>query len=335
MGVLLGLALAACNIGKGGGALTPDGDGPEDGDVVVEDGDGVPVDGDQPDGDTPPDGDEERIVECIGACSATDPVVCAGPDLCVCRESVLSLENCQQTCERYDLGDSRGCAFVTENQRFECRCTRSPVPCVADIIVSELPFTHTGNTRGREDAFGLAPSCFDWAVPGPDYVYRLDVVSGQRLRIALTPLDLTYDPALVLALSCSTHAECLDGRDRGWSGAMEELTYTVMRTRPLWIVVDSGYQPDASESSGQYQLEIVDISAVDGDGDEDGDLDLDEESDQDADEDDDLDWDADPEDDTESDLEGDSELEEDGDLDDDLLIDGDTDTDAELEAEQA
>jgi hypothetical protein len=336
--LIVALAWAGCSsAGHSNGGTDGDLDDAADGDIITVDGDTIVADGDvvTEDGDSvDEDSDSDASFDCSGNCVEGEPAACIGADRCVCTDNILERQDCEAICRSQGLGENGGCGFNSDLQQYDCRCEKSPEICIADFIIDELPYSHQGDTSGKENRFGFSDSCFDWAVPGSDAVYRVALQTGHSYILSVSPIDKDYDVALVVASSCSNFSECLGGSDHGWAGASEQFTYSPARSGTVWIVIDSGYKIDATQASGKYLFKIEDTTASpDGDA-SDGDIVDGDFLDGDIADGDGTDQEQDTE--TDSDLvtDGDIDIESDPDTDEDVAPDGDSEADLDQDVVQ-
>lgn len=312
----------------------PDGDDSDndrlaqsDGDLV--DGDAMGMDGDSSDAEM--DSEAAEANKCIGACSDSAPLACFGQQLCICNKGVYRLRTCDEICRQNGLGEALDCDYDNEQSAYSCFCSEPNKVCKADFSIEGLPYTMFGDTSEAQNNFGVFQSCFDWGVMGPDQIFEIHLYEGNEIEVTVAPVDMNYDPAIVVALSCSNLSSCHLGRDNNSAGEPEVLNFKAESEGMYFIAVDSGYQPEALEAKGQYVLTVTGRIAdhTDGDADSvDGDADLEKDGDADVEQEgegaeSDEDRDDDPQ--VDGDIDGDLV---DGDLEDPELSDGDVDNPA-------
>lgn len=286
-----------------------DNDGLDQSDGDLADGDAMGADGDSSEAEM--DWEATEVNKCIGACSDPAPLACFGQQLCICNKGVYRLRTCDEICRQNGLGEALDCDYDNEQSVYSCFCSEPNKVCKAEFSIDGLPYTMFGDTSEAQNNFGVFQSCFDWGVMGPDQIFEIYLYEGNEIEVTVAPVDMNYDPAIVIALSCSNLSSCHLGRDNNLAGEPEVLNFKAKSEGRYFIAVDSGYQPEALEAKGQYVLTVTGRIADHTDGDADS-----------------VDGDADIEKDGDADVEQEGEgSESDEDRDNDLPVDGDIDSD--------
>jgi hypothetical protein len=110
--------------------------------------------------------------------------------------------------------------------------------------------TVTGNTTGYADDVNLPNTCTIYSTDGPDAIYAVTVNAGAVITAVATPT--AWDVSLELIQPCALTGPCLVGRDDGFGGDPETITYTATQQGTYFVVVD-GYNPGVA---GPYSLNV-------------------------------------------------------------------------------
>lgn len=111
--------------------------------------------------------------------------------------------------------------------------------------------TIVGDTTGGVDNVLTPSECTSYAADGPDDVYAITVIVGDRVAITLTPTT-SWDPSLELVAGCGAVA-CVAGQDEAFGGSPESLTHTFTAAGTYYVVAD-GYNPGIA---GPYTLAVT------------------------------------------------------------------------------
>lgn len=111
--------------------------------------------------------------------------------------------------------------------------------------------TIVGDTTGGVDNVLTPGECTGYAADGPDDVYAITVIVGDRVAVTMTPTT-SWDPSIELVAACGAVA-CLAGQDELFVGAAESLTHTFTAAGTFYIVAD-GYNPGIA---GPYTLSVT------------------------------------------------------------------------------
>ena len=111
--------------------------------------------------------------------------------------------------------------------------------------------TLVGDTTGGVDNVLTPNACTGYAADGPDDVYAITVIVGDRVAITLTPTT-AWDASLELVAACGEVA-CVAGQDEAFGGSPESLTHTFTSAGTFYIVAD-GYNPGIA---GPYTLAVT------------------------------------------------------------------------------
>ncbi|MBI4819246.1 MAG: hypothetical protein HY791_23445 [Deltaproteobacteria bacterium] len=121
--------------------------------------------------------------------------------------------------------------------------------CQDAVVVPSAGGSFQSTTVGRSSDYDPAPTCTGSGAPGPDQVYRADLVEGEVVE-AIASFDSTLDGALYVLDQCNL-ASCV-GVDVGFDGESEFLRYVSRGARPHYFVVDSA----VSSWAGGHDLTI-------------------------------------------------------------------------------
>lgn len=204
--------------------------------------------------------------DCNGECSGGEDFYCLNGDLCVCEGARWRLESCDMLCIERGYSRSGECLTDESAKGSICLCRDDETSCEADFTIESLPFVHTGDTSDAADDFNPSGNCFAWSLDGYDHVFAIDMAKGESIAIELVPVpESGYDPALVVAESCSSLALCIAASDSAFANESELLTFTAGESAAFYIVVDSGYAAGEEASSGGYTLNVAAETPPDGD----------------------------------------------------------------------
>lgn len=110
--------------------------------------------------------------------------------------------------------------------------------------------TVTGNTTGYADDVNLPNTCTIYSTDGPDAIYAVTVNAGAVITATVTPT--AWDVSLELIKPCALTGPCLVGRDDGFGGGAETITYTATQQGTYYVVVD-GFNPGIA---GPFSLNV-------------------------------------------------------------------------------
>lgn len=111
--------------------------------------------------------------------------------------------------------------------------------------------TVTGNTVGYADDVSLPSTCTNYSTDGPDAIYSVTVNAGAVITAVATPTT-NWDISLEIVQPCALMPTCIAGRDVGFGGDPETITYTAAAQGTYFIVVD-GFNPGIA---GPYSLNV-------------------------------------------------------------------------------
>lgn len=144
-------------------------------------------------------------------------------------------------------------------------CVAAPAgdTCTATspLITVGTPVTATSVGAARNYNMGLETStCTMYRQPGPDVAYRVALTAGTAYTVALTALDPEFDGSIAVVGPSTDGAVCTDaittcvaGKDQGFDGDDETLTYTPTTSGTYFIIVDS-YNLD---DGGAFTLSVT------------------------------------------------------------------------------
>jgi hypothetical protein len=163
--------------------------------------------------------------------------------------------NCDCVCGLPDPDCSINAAPVVGCTTAEPACFNDAcvTPPTNDTCASATPIVIgtpvTGSTAGAQRNYsnGLqAATCTNFAQPGPDVVYSLDLTATQVITVTLSNTAATYDGSIALvgpgaAAICdaSPITTCVAGADTTFDGQTETFTYTATADGTYYIIVDS------------------------------------------------------------------------------------------------
>ncbi|MFN2633302.1 MAG: hypothetical protein ABR610_07810 [Thermoanaerobaculia bacterium] len=141
--------------------------------------------------------------------------------------------------------------------------------CATPTIIGSLPFNDTGDTTGVANtvsAVGTGAGCgsitfSSGQVNGPDLVYQFTVGTGNNLTFTLTPtspdpVNLPYDPAIYVLMTCGTGTTCLGGADSAGDNQAETLNVSGLAPGTYAFYVDSFYTANVRRQ-GPYTLNVT------------------------------------------------------------------------------
>ena len=193
-------------------------------------------------------------------------------------ENVCTTDSCdaQSGCANEAVADWTDCDSDPESACFAGACEAIPEGDVCEnAFVLELDTSLTKSFSGYHIFQAAGESCIgvgEWS--GPDVYFKATLDSDKEYRVTVTP-ESGLDLALVLRSVCESE-NCLDAVDSGIAGAAEALDVT--GETDLYVQV-MGLA--LSRLSGSFDIELTEVTSLDGD--EDGDVDGDSDGDTDSD----------------------------------------------------
>ncbi|MCK5807391.1 cadherin repeat domain-containing protein, partial [bacterium] len=128
--------------------------------------------------------------------------------------------------------------------------------CGEAEVVGELPYTHTSSTTDRPSSLtAYGESCIEEEYPSPDFVYSIELETGDRIEITLDPAN-GFDGVLLLLGNCGEDEDCLDAINEFGIGENEVIHYEATEDETLFIVVEG-----VSDASGNYILTVEEWAA--------------------------------------------------------------------------
>jgi hypothetical protein len=110
--------------------------------------------------------------------------------------------------------------------------------------------TVSGDTTTLASNLSTVTACTGYSNVGPDAVYKVTANMGQTIHATLRPGP--WDPSLYIVSACMADTACLLGKDEGYSGGMETLSYPVTANGTFYVVVDGW----STGSFGCYELTV-------------------------------------------------------------------------------
>lgn len=110
--------------------------------------------------------------------------------------------------------------------------------------------TFTGNTNLAANDYEDSSGCTGYTSTGPDVIYRVSLLAGDRFQASLQPSNTSWDSSLYLVTSCgSISTSCVAGQD---NGNPEAIDYTAAASGDFFMVVD-GF----GGQGGTYSLDVT------------------------------------------------------------------------------
>ena len=169
-------------------------------------------------------------------------------EITVLDNSTLDFETLEQyvlTVEASDTAQTTE-AFVTVN------ITDENGVCLEAEMVGDLPYTNDSSTTERISSLtSYGTDCLADEYPSADFVYSIELVTGDRVEITLDPAD-DFDGILLLLANCGEDENCLLAANEVGVGENETLNYEAAQDETLFIVVEG-----ADETTGDFTLNVT------------------------------------------------------------------------------
>lgn len=170
-----------------------------------------------------------------GAALALACVLLAGTGTTACAvydESLL--EHAEETDGHDDSHGGHGSEGEELALADECDASHDDIPVLESAEEHRIVTTVL-----LEDDERLFPVCsYDYALDGPDAFFKVDVLSGERWHMAVTPDNAAVDIAAVILGSCDPQT-CRSVNDQCGAGAAEELTLVAEADETWFVGLDS------------------------------------------------------------------------------------------------
>lgn len=136
-------------------------------------------------------------------------------------------------------------------------------------VTGPLPYTDSGNTCGNANDYNNAgPSAcrtsLNFNYPGPDVIYRVDLLAGNNAGYSMSLTGSTGDLVLFLLTDCGVETSCVaNSQDAIGPGVGPEVIAAAARTAgDYYLYVDSYYPIGNGASCGTYTLTVTGLLPV-------------------------------------------------------------------------